>query len=347
MKKVSAFRFSAVAALVTLSLGAQAAATKEDLAGRVYLGGHMNVMDLDSDRMAKGHEMDQDFKGFNPGVELGYRIDEDWEIRGYYDYLQADLKNHGSSAYGEVFGADLIYNFTNHFYGTLGVNRTDLDDSDDDTFVRLGAGFRTFFDDNLAFRAEVAAQQDKDNFTDYIAGVGLQYFFGSPKPAPAPAPVVRKDSDNDGVYDDQDACPGTPPNYKVDARGCTKFDTQTVTETLLVNFDNNSAKVKAKYHDEIARVAKFMKEFPKLDVVIEGHASAPGKASYNLDLSDRRAKAVAEVLAKEFGIDPARIKGVGYGETRPIMEGNSAEANAANRRIEAKMSVTKRVPETK
>ncbi|WP_341501376.1 OmpA family protein [Gallaecimonas sp. GXIMD4217] len=352
MNKVSAFRFSVVAALVTLSLNAQADVTKEDLAGRVYVGGHVNMMDLDSDRMAKSHEMAQDFKTFAPGVELGYRISNDWEVRGYYDYVQADLKNHSSSAYGESFGADVIYNFTNNFYGLVGINRTNVEQMHD-SFARLGAGYRTFFNDNLAFRAEVAAQQDDSDFTDYVAGIGLQYFFGG-KPAPAPVkapepkpePVVM-DSDNDGVPDDKDACPGTPAQYQVDARGCTKYDTETVTEKLLVNFDNNSALVKPQYFGEIQRIAKFMKAFPKLDVVIEGHTSAPGKASYNLTLSERRAQAVGEVLASEFGIDRARIKTVGYGETRPVMAGSSKEANAANRRIEAKLSATRKVEVTK
>lgn len=355
MKKVSAFRLSAAATLMAFAFASQAAdVSKDDLAGRVYLGGHIGAMDLDSDRMIEKHgdiyEPKQDFKTFVPGLELGYRISPLWEVRGYYDYLQADLKNSNSSGYGESYGADVLFNITDHFYTGLGINRTKVENLSD-TFARLTLGYRTFLTDNLAFRTEVAAQQDDSNFTDYVANVGFQYFFGgAPKqevaPKPAPAPVVV-DSDGDGVPDDRDACPGTPANYKVDERGCTKYETQTVTEKLLVNFDTNSANVKPQYFSEIERVAKFMKDFPQLDVVIEGHTDDTGAASYNLKLSERRAKAVGDVLASQFGIDKSRIKTVGYGESQPAVEGTSKEARAANRRIEAKLSATKRVPDTK
>ncbi|WP_083858336.1 OmpA family protein [Gallaecimonas xiamenensis] len=355
MKKVSAFRLSAAATLLALTFGAHASATKEDLAGRVYLGGHIGAMDLDSDRMvSKGssvYEPSQDFKTFVPGLELGYRISPNWEVRGYYDYLQADLRGTGSSGYGESFGADVLFNITDNFYTGLGINRTNVEQLHD-TFARLTVGYRTFLDDNLAFKVEAAAQQDDSNFTDYLANVGIQYFFGSapqkaaPAPKPAPAPVVV-DSDKDGVPDESDACPGTPANYKVDERGCTKYETETVTEKLLVNFDTNSATVKPQYYPELQRVATFMKDFPQLDVVIEGHTDDTGAADYNLKLSERRAASVGEALASQFGIDRARIKTVGYGEGRPTMEGTSKEARAANRRIEAKLSATKRVPETK
>lgn len=47
---------------------------------------------------------------------------------------------------------------------------------------------------------------------DYVAGLGFQYSWGGGK-----RPV---DSDGDGVYDDADQCPGTPPGTPVDAVGC-------------------------------------------------------------------------------------------------------------------------------
>ncbi|WP_226911318.1 OmpA family protein [Gallaecimonas mangrovi] len=355
MKKVSAFRLSAAATLMVIAFGSQAAdVSKDDLSGRFYLGGYLGAMDLDQDRMVeKGSDTfkpDTGFKSFTPGLEFGYRINPIWEVRGYYDYLQADLKNHSPSGYGDSYGADVLFNITDHFYTGLGINRTKVEQLED-TFGRLTIGYRTFLTEHTAFRAEVAAQQNDSNFTDYVANVGFQYFFGSAPhdepapPPPAPAPVV--DSDGDGVPDNQDACPGTPANYQVDERGCTKYETQTVTEKLLVNFGINSDKVKPEYYPEIEKVAKFMKDFPQLDVVIEGHTDDTGAASYNLKLSERRAKSVGDVLASQFGIDKSRIKTVGYGESQPAVEGTSKEARAANRRIEAKLSATKQVPDTK
>ena len=81
-----------------------------------------------------------------------------------------------------------------------------------------------------------------------------------------------------------------------------------------------------------------MKRFPEAVVFIEGHASNIGNADYNMRLSERRANAVAEILKRDFNIAESRITSVGYGVTRPRVEGNTAEAHAANQRIEAKVT---------
>lgn len=66
--------------------------------------------------------------------------------------------------------------------------------------------------------------------------------------------------------------------------------------------------------------------------VIEGHTDAQGGRDYNLDLSQRRARAVADYLAS-LGVPRDRFDVRGYGFDRPL-PGRSA-ANAANRRVEA------------
>lgn len=362
MTHVRAFSPLLLAALVSASFTAAAAnPSKDELAGRTYIGAHLGAMDLDQDyhisKFGNPYQVSQNFKAFVPGVELGYRLNKDWGVRGYYDYLQADLRGTGRSGYGDSYGVDVIYNIDNTFYTGLGLNSTKVENRRD-TFARLTAGARHFVSDNLALKAEAAVQQNDSNLTNVIASVGLQYFFGgsnhysaptpAPQPAPAPKPVAQPvDSDHDGVIDTQDACPGTPAGYAVDSRGCTKYQTQTVSVKLLVNFPVNSAKVAPQYYPQIEKVAKFMKDFPELNVVIEGYTDDTGAAKYNLKLSQRRASAVGDVLASQFNIDKSRIKTVGYGETRPAVEGTSKAARAANRRIEAKLSAEKKVPEAK
>ena len=48
---------------------------------------------------------------------------------------------------------------------------------------------------------------DKDIF--FTARAGISFYFGG-----------ISDSDNDGVKDEDDLCPDTPPNVKVDEFGC-------------------------------------------------------------------------------------------------------------------------------
>lgn len=92
-----------------------------------------------------------------------------------------------------------------------------------------GLGFRFFAGENAGVRLEgryVVVDETfapNDNYQNNIEGnLGLFFLFGKheAKPAPAPAPVAPKDSDNDGVTDENDQCPGTPSDVKVDAKGC-------------------------------------------------------------------------------------------------------------------------------
>ena len=80
----------------------------------------------------------------------------------------------------------------------------------------------------------------------------------------------------------------------------------------------------------------FLKENPDKKVDLEGYTDSIGSAKYNQGLSERRAVSVKTYLVKK-GIDPARITGLGFGETKPIAENNTKEGRAKNRRVEIKI----------
>ncbi len=67
-------------------------------------------------------------------------------------------------------------------------------------------------------------------------------------------------------------------------------------------------------------------------ILIIGHTDTKGAVEYNRDLSDRRAKAVADYLVSNLGIDARRLEARGLGESRPI-EGIDG-TDARNRRVE-------------
>ncbi|MCC2617696.1 OmpA family protein [Aestuariibacter halophilus] len=151
------------------------------------------------------------------------------------------------------------------------------------------------------------------------------------------------DSDQDGVLDDADQCPQTPITDKVDAVGCSVFVEQSVTQRLNVLFANNSSDIGNPDDPQFQAFATFMARFPNTSAVIEGHTSAPGNADYNQSLSERRANAVRDLLINQYGISAERLTAAGYGETSLLDDGNSAEAHAMNRRIEAVVSATQKV----
>ena len=110
-----------------------------------------------------------------------------------------------------------------------------------------------------------------------------------------------------------------------------------VTISLDVQFDNNKAVVKEKYHDDIKRVADFMKEFPDTTAAIEGHTDNVSGAVYNQKLSEKRANSVRKYIIDKFGIDGSRLTAAGYGLAKPIASNDTEEGRQKNRRVEAVM----------
>jgi outer membrane protein OmpA-like peptidoglycan-associated protein len=72
---------------------------------------------------------------------------------------------------------------------------------------------------------------------------------------------------------------------------------------------------------------------PTLIGTVAGHTDDVGSEGFNQALSEDRAQAAIDYLARA-GVDPTRLVGVGYGETRPIADNSTAAGRAANRRIE-------------
>lgn len=99
-------------------------------------------------------------------------------------------------------------------------------------------------------------------------------------------------------------------------------------------FDVNSDKIKPESYGTLKEMAGVLKEFPDLKVKIVGHTDADGSDAANLDLSKKRAAAVKESLAKEFGIDESRMETDGKGEGEPIDKNDTPAGKANNRRVE-------------
>jgi outer membrane protein OmpA-like peptidoglycan-associated protein len=74
-------------------------------------------------------------------------------------------------------------------------------------------------------------------------------------------------------------------------------------------------------------------------VVIEGHTCQEGAPLYNLALSERRAKTVADLFVAA-GIDRSAIKVVGRGQECPATSGRTREDRAPNRRVEVRVLYT-------
>lgn len=86
----------------------------------------------------------------------------------------------------------------------------------------------------------------------------------------------------------------------------------------------------------LATVINILRSDAALKLTIEGHTDNQGTPESNQTLSHNRANAVVSYLIKE-GIDAARLKAEGFGQTRPVDDNGTSSGRANNRRVEMKL----------
>ncbi len=102
---------------------------------------------------------------------------------------------------------------------------------------------------------------------------------------------------------------------------------------LYINFETGKADIKPESQNIVKQLAKMLQENPGLKVSIDGHTDNIGAAPSNLALSEKRAKSVLNaVIAK--GVNGNRLSAKGWGQSKPVMDNNTEEGRAKNRRVE-------------
>lgn len=103
-----------------------------------------------------------------------------------------------------------------------------------------------------------------------------------------------------------------------------------------VLFGYDKAKLSAKAKDNLEKVIGILKDSPQLRVQIDAHTDDVGSQSYNLQLSKKRAEAVAAYL-KEKGVAADRISTKAFGEAKSAESNNSERGRQQNRRAEIRL----------
>ncbi|NJN48034.1 MAG: OmpA family protein [Candidatus Competibacteraceae bacterium] len=121
-----------------------------------------------------------------------------------------------------------------------------------------------------------------------------------PPPAPAPAPE-----------------PEPAPSFVIEG----------------VNFAFDSDRLEPSAQATLDQAARALRNQPNVPYEVNGHTDSIGSASYNQDLSERRANAVARALVRD-GVSPDQLSVAGFGENNPIATNETAAGRAQNRRVE-------------
>ena len=103
-------------------------------------------------------------------------------------------------------------------------------------------------------------------------------------------------------------------------------------------FRHNSDQINPVSNKELNRTAALLKKYPENSITINGYTDSTGNAAYNVDLSQRRAKAVADALI-ERGVPASQVSYHGFGAANPVAPNNTAAGRAKNRRVELEIHV--------
>lgn len=147
----------------------------------------------------------------------------------------------------------------------------------------------------------------------------------APKPAPAPKPVETKAAE-------QTAALSTVGNA-----------TQTGNTIALkyrepIRFAYNSDVIQSPSYKELNETADILKQYPDNTITVKGYTDSLGNPDYNVDLSQRRAQAVANALIAR-GVKAENITAVGYGAANPVATNKTSAGRAQNRRVELEINV--------
>jgi outer membrane protein OmpA-like peptidoglycan-associated protein len=142
------------------------------------------------------------------------------------------------------------------------------------------------------------------------------------------------DTDKDGVPDVQDKCPdkaGLKEN-----NGCPTIEVtiqQINSYARSIWFETGSSELNMDSKQSLDQIYQILQEQPRLYLNIEGHTDNIGTHESNLLLSRNRARAVELYLVNK-GIAQDRLKSMGFGQTRPVVDNTTKEGRAKNRRVE-------------
>lgn len=100
-----------------------------------------------------------------------------------------------------------------------------------------------------------------------------------------------------------------------------------------ISFDFNSANVKNAFMPTLDKVANVLNRYPQTNVTVVGHTDSTGSEAYNQQLSERRARNVADYMVGR-GVDSGRMFSIGQGESQPRASNDTEAGRQLNRRVE-------------
>ena len=104
-----------------------------------------------------------------------------------------------------------------------------------------------------------------------------------------------------------------------------------------ITFAFDRTDINPSFYNTLNKLAQTMVQYNQTTINVMGHTDSKGDASYNQNLSQRRADSVKNYLVSQ-GVAPNRIYTVGYGESRPVASNTTERGRMQNRRVEIQIN---------
>ncbi len=204
----------------------------------------------------------------------------------------------------------------------------------------VGLGAQVLLGDQMFFSLEGRLVQVESQVSrkegQALAGIGLRWGNHKPTPVtvyvPAPPPVEAPAPPPPPPEVIVVTAPAPPP--KVIYVPAPVIEKKVILDEATLHFANGKAVLSREGREAVNKVASELKEIKApYRVVVSGHTSKVGRASFNLQLSKDRAAAVAKVLV-EAGIPAADIQSEGLSFSQPRVKEVTKADQAVNRRVE-------------
>ncbi len=297
---------------------AQAQPGETDAEGHFYFGFGASALALDSDRVPFVATSSPGHSSKLVNILGGYQFNDRWavDLRLGTEFDNVDADVFAVNGY-RFFGTRNWQPFVSAGLSGFSLDDRAIDDSTEQ--AQIGFGVSGDLNRNLELRLgyQSAFTISGDSQHDHEYSAYLIWHFRKPQVAAVSAPQAPE--------------PKAEPEPK--SMAPTPVEREVIqTYELQVLFDFDKSAIKSAYEPQFQEIAQVLKDNPDVTLMVEGHTCWIGTEQYNQGLSQRRADAVKEKFAEDYGIDPARIETIGYGESRPVADNATLEGRRKNRR---------------
>jgi OmpA-OmpF porin, OOP family len=311
-----------------LALGGPAVAAEQP--GQWYVTPMASVTWFDDNRL-----VDDDV---GAAVSFGRAVNENWNVEGHAFGYQAD-------GLDEMDYWGVGVDFARVFYraqrispyalagGGWNVKNRMFGSDNKNTYLNAAVGFLTDVTpgSSVAVRTELRYRFDGESPSakDLMLNIGVQIPFGRPYAQPVAAAAPPPPPPPPPAAAPPPPPPAPPPPPPAPAAG-------EIITLDGVTFAFDSDVLTSDERGTLRTAVETLKRYPETRVQIAGHTDSVGSAAYNMNLSERRARAVLEYLVNA-GIDRNRLSARGYGFSEPVADNATDAGRAANRRVELRV----------